>query len=149
MSIAELNKPQGKWCGHCQPGKGCRIYAARPNECRTFNCAWLVDSRLEPEWKPERSKMVVTIARNRNGIEIRCDPGYPGAWRQEPYYSRVKAWAQGAEHDNGSVVILVGNRLTLVTPDREFYLGEFSEDHTIVREYASGRLVGARLAKHP
>jgi hypothetical protein len=41
----------------------------------------------------------------------------------------------------------VGDRLTLVSPDREFYLGVVSEGDTIVREYAEGHLVNARLSK--
>ena len=147
MSIAELNKLAGVWCGHCQPTTGCSIYGKRPAECRTFNCVWLVDERLGPEWKPDRSKLVVTIARDGNGIEVRCDPKFPNAWRQEPYRTQIAKWSEGAQLDNGSVVVLASDRLTLVSPDGEFYLGPVSEGDTIVREYAEGRLVKARLNK--
>jgi hypothetical protein len=147
MSIAEIGKPHGAWCTHCRPGRGCIVYEKRPRECRTFNCAWLMDERLAPEWKPDRSKLVVTIAHDGNGIEIRCDPKFPQAWRQEPYRTRIREWSEGAERDGGSVVVLVGDRITLITPAGEFYLGVFSEDDVIVRDYSEGRLVGARLAK--
>ena len=90
---------------------------------------------------------MVTIARDGRGIEIRCDPRFPQAWRQEPYRTQIAEWSEGAQRDNGSVLILVGDRLTLISPDREFYLGVVSEDDTIIREYAEGRLVNARLSK--
>ena len=149
MSIAEIGKPQGTWCTHCRPGKGCVIYERRPTECRSFNCAWLLDDRLGPEWKPDRSKMVVTMARDGNGLEIRCDPKFPQAWRREPYRTRIGEWSAGAARDNGSVVILVGDRITLISPEGEFPLGVFGEDDRIVREYSGGRLVNARLTKAP
>jgi Fe-S-cluster containining protein len=38
MAIEELEKRAGAWCVHCEPGTGCRIYAQRPGECRTFDC---------------------------------------------------------------------------------------------------------------
>lgn len=132
---------------NCQPRSGCNVYEHRPIECRTFNCVWLVDDRLGPEWKPDSSRLVVTIPPSGNGIEIRCDPGFPHAWRQQPFRNRIGEWAEGAIRDNGSVVILVGDRITLIAPEGEFYLGVFAEDDTIVREYSNGRLVGARLTK--
>src|SRR5436305_14221849 len=30
LSITELEKPIGKWCPHCEIGKGCKIYDCRP-----------------------------------------------------------------------------------------------------------------------
>ena len=91
--------------------------------------------------------MVLTIARDGNGLEIRCDPKFPHAWRQEPYRARILEWAEGAKRDNGSVVVLVGDRMTLISPEGEFYLGPFSEGATIVREYSGGRLINAHLQK--
>ncbi|HEX4826999.1 MAG TPA: hypothetical protein VFV12_02145, partial [Xanthobacteraceae bacterium] len=49
----------GQWCRHCKPGRGCRIYDARPQICRQFFCGWMVSATLGPEWKPERSKIIL------------------------------------------------------------------------------------------
>ena len=46
MAIEQLAKPASAWCPHCKPGRGCRIYADRPAECRAFSCLWLVNDRL-------------------------------------------------------------------------------------------------------
>ena len=51
--VPDLAKPAGKWCQHCQPGKGCRIHETRPEVCRKFFCGWMVSPGLGPEWKPE------------------------------------------------------------------------------------------------
>src|SRR5262245_33293733 len=67
-----LNKPHGVWCTDCQPGVGCRIYDDRPDECREFLCWWLVEPRLGPEWKPDKSKLVITnAAADGKGLAIR------------------------------------------------------------------------------
>lgn len=147
MAITELNKPVGKWCPHCKPGVGCTIYGTRPNECRTFNCMWLMDSRLHEGWKPSNSKMVLTTGDGGNSVEIRCDPGFPAAWRSEPFHAEIRDIARAAEPHDGSLYVIVGTRSTLITPDNEFDLGEVAPDERIVREVRGTKTVGARVIK--
>ncbi len=40
--VFETFKMPGVWCEHCSIGKGCQIYEMRPDECRDFQCAWLM-----------------------------------------------------------------------------------------------------------
>jgi hypothetical protein len=147
LGITALQKPHGTWCRHCSPGVGCRIYSERPEECRTFFCMWLVDARLGPEWKPDRSKIIVTTSRSGNGLDIRCDPGFPEAWRREPYRRQIQEWSVAARPHDGTVLVCVGNRTTLIMPEGEFPLGEVQDDDRIVKEYAGSRLAGVRLVK--
>ena len=147
LEIGALNKRHGTWCSHCQPGVGCRIYDHRPDECRSFLCGWLVDSRFGPEWKPDKSKLVITNAAGRKGLAIRCDPGYPNAWRKEPFYSQILQWVKDAKRDDGPIMIAAGNRVTVIAPAGEFPLGELSENDQIVREFSGNRLVGVRVVK--
>jgi len=86
--IPVLNKQEGKWCAHCAIGSGCRIYEDRPEWCRSFLCLWLQDVTMPPEWKPEISKMVLSIHPTTGFIYAQVDPGTPFAWRKEPYFSR-------------------------------------------------------------
>jgi hypothetical protein len=75
MAIEELAKPASFWCPHCKPGRGCLIYPDRPAECRSFSCLWLVNDQLDLRWKPNKSRLVLTTS--EDGIEVRCDPGFP------------------------------------------------------------------------
>jgi hypothetical protein len=143
MAVAALSKPAATWCTHCTPGRGCGIYEKRPEECRTFHCNWLVDGRLGPNWKPEKSKFVLVTTREGNGIEVRCDPSFPTAWRKEPFYAQIIHWAHEAAQMGGIVVVYVGKIGTLVTPDGEFPLGEVASEHRIVRELSGTRVVRA------
>ena len=145
MAIEELAKAAGSWCPHCKPGIGCRIYADRPTECQTFNCLWLIDDRLDHRWKPIKSKLVLTTS--QDGIEIRCDPGFPGAWRKEPFRSEIHSWAVSAEPHDGTALVIVGYKMTLVTPDREFDLGVVRPDERIVRELSGTRIVNTTVVK--
>jgi hypothetical protein len=147
MGIAALNKPRGVWCAHCKPSSGCTIYDTRPGECRTFDCYWLHEPKLGPEWKPSKSRLVITTARSGNGVEIRCDPGYPAAWRKEPYYAQIREWARVAEPHDGMVLVCVENVLTLISIHGEFPLGRVDEQDRIERDYDGGRLVGVRVVK--
>jgi hypothetical protein len=119
MSIDELGKPAGSWCKHCNAGRGCKIYSERPTECRSFSCLWLMDDRLGPHWKPNKSKIVVTTS--EDGLEIRCDPGFPDAWRKEPFQNQIHKWAEAGEYSEVTVLVIVGKIMTtLVTHGREF-----------------------------
>jgi hypothetical protein len=145
MAIEQFWKPAGQWCGHCQPGKRCRIYDNRPTECQAFNCLWLVDPRLGAHWKPSVSRLVLTTS--EDGIEIRCDPDTPAAWRKEPYRGEIEKLAVSGEQHDVTVLVISGADMTLVTPGREFHLGVVGADERIVRELEGIRVVGARLVK--
>jgi hypothetical protein len=144
MAIEELAKPVNSWCPHCKPGRGCLAYANRPAECRTFSCLWLLNDRLGQHWKPNKSKLVLTTS--EDGIEVRCDPGFPDAWRKDPFRSEIREWAVSGETHDVTVVVIVGQRMTLVTPDREFDLGVVGPDERIVREIEGTRVVNATVA---
>jgi hypothetical protein len=145
MAIEQLAKPAGSWCPQCKPGRGCRIYDARPAECRTYNCLWLIDDRLEPHWKPNKSKLVLTTS--PDGIEIRCDPGFPDAWRKEPFRSAIRQMALSGETHDVTVVVIAGEKMTLVTSDREFDLGVVRPDQRIVREIIGTQVVNVTVVK--
>ena len=145
MAIEAIAKPAGQWCRHCKPGRGCQIYDSRPAECRAFHCLWLVDDRFGPHWKPARSKMVLTAS--DDGLEIRCDPGFPDAWRKQPFRSEIGKLAASGETHDVTVLVVTGERIVMVTPDREFDLGVVAADQRIVREMEDGRVVGATVMK--
>ena len=117
----------------------------RPAECRSFSCLWLVNDRLDQHWKPNKSKLVLTTS--DDGIEVRCDPGFPDAWRKEPFRSEIRQWAVSGETHDMTVVVIVGQKMILVTPDREFDLGIVGPDERIVRELEGTRVVNATVVK--
>jgi hypothetical protein len=145
MAIDELAKPVSTWCPHCKPSKGCLIYANRPIECQAFSCLWLVNGQLDEHWKPSKSKFVLTTS--EDGIEIRCDPGFPDAWRKEPFRSEIREWAVSGETHDVTVVIIVGQKKILVTPNREFDLGVVGSDERIVRELEGMQVVNVTVVK--
>lgn len=122
MSVAELAKPVGEWCAHCQPGKGCGIYAERPGECRTFVCQWLADPRLPDLLRPDKVKVMLT-GDGRGGMVARCDPQAPLAWRHEPMLTLLKGAARQTWNSNRTIVVKAGARTWLVAPAAEYDLG--------------------------
>src|SRR6185437_419544 len=72
-AISELEKPAGIWCSHCKPGRGCAIHDALPTQCIEFNCLWRTEASIGPDWKPDRSKMVVTISPVNGYINVQVD----------------------------------------------------------------------------
>ena len=133
--IPILNKQEGKWCTHCAIGSGCRIYEDRPEQCRSFVCLWLQDMTMPPEWKPEISKMVLSIYPTTGFIYVQVDPGTPFAWRKEPYFSRLKAMAEHLLKDRRHVLVFVNGNATLIMPTGPVPIGPMSpEDGFVVRE---------------
>ena len=92
-AIPELQKPAGPWCQHCDVGKGCRIYDARPKLCVDFACLWLqsqerpAKERLGAELRPDRCKVVFSPVMNDdmstdpNMMAAVTMPGMSNAWR--------------------------------------------------------------------
>lgn len=76
-----------------------------------------------------------------------ADPGFPNAWRKEPYATEIRAWAEEGERNDMTVVVTVGQRVILVTPDREFDLGIVGPNERIVRELEGTKVVGATVVK--
>jgi hypothetical protein len=132
LAITELKKPQGVWCSHCKPGRGCLIYSDRPTECRTFHCGYLTQVELGDEWKPDHSKIVLVAELDGNRIAAHVDPQRPDAWRREPYYSTFKEWAESAVPYRGQIVACVGRHMYMIFPDRDVDLGIVSDDQLIV-----------------
>ena len=137
--IEAFDKPVGVWCAHCAPGRGgCTIYETRPDECRTFLCAWLTSPALGPEWRPNKCKMFVR--HEGNLIAIHVDPGDPQAWRREPFFRQIKAFAASAAGTAQQVAIYIKDRVIVVLPNKEVDVGTMKPgDHLVVRE-----LVGSR-----
>ena len=91
--------------------------------------------------------MVITVTRDGNGFEFQCDPGFPQAWRKEPYYSQILHLAAIAVAHDGIVLVGVGTTRTIIAPEGEFPLGEMGGDEKIIREYSGKRLISAHLEK--
>src|SRR5215475_10884455 len=104
LVIETLNKPRNRWCDHCDVGHGCRVYDTRPSECRDFNCGFLTLPQLDEAWLPSTAKLVVGLEPGGHTIFVHVDPDRPQAWRGEPFYSRLKAWAGNAARCRGQVI---------------------------------------------
>ena len=128
--IKALKKPPGKWCPHAVFGKGCGIYADRPAVCSAFYCEWMRNPSLGPEWKPDKAKLVVSFP------DIWVDPSVPNAWREPPYFTRIKQWAVEGPERGEFVLVRIGPRLIVVLPDREVDLGHVDPEAqlTVSRE---------------
>lgn len=132
LRIDELAKPQGTWCPKCDVGRGCAIYADRPGECRSFYCGYLTVEGLGPEWWPAKSKIVLVSELGGKRIAAHMDPARPDAWRNEPFYSQLKRWAQDGVITHDQVVAYVGNRVTVIFPDEDVSLGPVAANERIV-----------------
>jgi hypothetical protein len=135
MGVAAVNKPGGVWCSHIRRGAGCAIYADRPASCSTFQCLWSGSENLDDRWRPDRARFLMFTENGGKRLNVVADPGYPAAWRQEPYYSRLKAMSQRA-YDGFELVVCIGDRRIVIFPDQEADLGAVRPDQKIVSGYA-------------
>lgn len=134
LKIDALDKPDGHWCAHCPTKKRCGIHGEHPQECRDFHCGYLTVASLDESWKPSKSKIIMAAELDGQRMTAIVDPARPDAWRKEPYYGTLKAWAEAAVPYNGQVVVRVGPRYWVILPDRDVDLGEVGEDEVIVTE---------------
>ena len=119
MGIAALEKPPGSWCTHCARTGSCRIYEERPQECREFNCGYLMRPELGPEWKPSECKIVLTTESGGRTIVAHVDPQRADAWRREPYHSTFRTWVADNAAKGLQVIVAVGRRRIRIHRDRD------------------------------
>jgi hypothetical protein len=146
FDIPEVPTRAGKWCRHCQPGKGCRIYDARPQTCRQFFCGWLVSPTLGPEWKPERSKIILQfhLIRDIYYLNAYVDESYPTAWQRPELYRRLKQIASANPPVGNTIKLLVavriGRRHIIIQPDRDVDLGIVADNEELAVTACNGFL---------
>jgi hypothetical protein len=72
-------------------GKGCRIYADRPDVCRVYGCRWLIDPSIPDYWYPAKSKLVLSMVdQDPPRLDVHVDPGWPNRWREEPWFTDLR-----------------------------------------------------------
>ncbi len=130
--VPELQKPAGTWCRHIAQGRGCGIHETRPPVCRAFDCQWLYNADLGPEWKPERCKFVLSIYPGSNSLVVTADPAYPRNWAQEPFMGELRRWASAALAQGDSVLVFAGSKASAILPDGEKELGLIQPGDRIV-----------------
>jgi hypothetical protein len=130
--VPAVEKLAGTWCRHCLPGRGCGIHETRPQHCRSFHCMWMTETWLGPEWKPERSKLVLSVDPVTRFLLVQVDPGAAGAWRRDPYYGQLKSWSAAGIQQNRQVIVFLNKSATVVLPDRDVPLGVMGPNDRIV-----------------
>ena len=128
LGIPELQKPMGVWCPHLVKGRGCGIYDQRPSPCRLFECLWLT-SDMPDYWKPDRSKMVVAGDETGTLINVIVDDGYPNAWKKEPFYRDIKAWARQMRW---RVQVLTPGSGWIIFPEEDLFVPDRRADDIII-----------------
>jgi hypothetical protein len=135
LEIPALEKPAGAWCRHSVKGRGCGIHGSHPQACRVFSCGWLARADLDERWKPQTAHFLLRDELDAGQLCVDVDPGYPAAWRAEPYYSGLKAMARMVWDRSGCVVVLVGARATVVFPEEDIEIGPFGSGERLMVGY--------------
>jgi hypothetical protein len=108
---------------------------------------------LGPEWKPDVAKFLISARNNGARITAHVDQGSPHAWRREPYYSTFKTWAvkAAAQRPHMHLIdVMIGERLTVILPDRDVELGVIADDETVeVVAHADGKLQAHVIKRAP
>jgi hypothetical protein len=112
VAVPALDKPQGKWCQHCQIGKGCAIQGQpeRPEACAIFDCLWLQGYGTE-EMRPDKSKVVMASTSDAKSLVLHVDPARPDAYRTPAFDRLIDVMIEGG----GRVFIVTGDKRTMIT----------------------------------
>ncbi|MCK1742576.1 hypothetical protein IVA80_17315 [Bradyrhizobium sp. 139] len=130
-NVVELGKSAGKWCSYCKPGRGCTIHDKLPNECAAFNCLWKTMPTMSMQWKPDQSKMVLTLHPETNNIQVVVDPGLPSAWTRQPYHGQLRSLSKNNMPKGHLVVVFVNELATLILPDEDVQLGVLTPEQIV------------------
>ena len=114
-TVDELQKPAGVYCSHCTIGGGCQIYQDRPPSCRTFMCSWLYSPDMAPEFKPDKTHVVIWEWAAARILFADCDPDRPDAWRSPQVINFLRQTASRIGPSGWKVFAAVKKQVWLVT----------------------------------
>lgn len=117
FEVKDVNKAFGEPCRHIGQtlfGKGCTIYADRPDACKHYVCLWLDSQRrmdvptMPENMRPDVSKVVLgwPWGEDRETLFVYPYPGYPNAWRASP----IKEYLQMIVARGGKLVVVIDNK---------------------------------------
>lgn len=98
LTPGALQKPAGERCPHQRSGKGCAIYATRPDCCTMWSCRWVKGELPTSMRRPDRVHYciarevdVLRCVDDKSGrtvdvdvVIIWVDPDYPDVWKTDP-----------------------------------------------------------------
>lgn len=125
LSIPWLNKASGAWCKDCNPGKGCKIWESRPQGCRDFLCQYFFIKDIGEDWRPDRAKFLLNMEKGDTWLVIHAEISQPDAWKREPYGSTIRRWADYQMERGKGIMLYVGAKQFIVTPDSEVPIHEY------------------------
>lgn len=106
-------------------------------------CQWLFQEQIPADLQPNRSKVILTAVKGSRETQLvaYCDATDPNAWRRGPMHDFLRAQLGGQAIGYArSVMIWIGRRMWLMTPDGEFDLGEVNGRKTFrIEKGADGK----------
>ncbi|HYP10556.1 MAG TPA: hypothetical protein VEQ86_03620 [Xanthobacteraceae bacterium] len=114
----------------------------------------MVSPGLGPEWKPERSKLIVQLhALNETfWFNAYVDESYPSAWKRPEIYKKLKEIACGnaATGNQMKVVVRVqiGRRQIVILPDQDIDVATVAADEELTVTARDG-FVNVQKVKRP
>lgn len=140
-AVPELAKPANVWCKHVAQGVGCKIHDTRPTSCSTFDCQWLLDPTLGPEWKPNHAKFLLWRTPAGSWL-VAVDPGNPNSWRQPQYLPQLRLLAARLAENNQPLLVFNRSKTTCILPDRDVELPQLEKGQAIavITDTTQGRM---------
>ena len=114
-----LDKAANCWCKHATP-TGCGCYETRPAVCRDYWCGYLTGDSWPPEWRPDRSGVIVTVR---------------GVFREHPVICLTQCWDNAIDTSHGREIMLS----LLESPAIVFYSEGVCYSHTGLELDATGQ----------
>jgi len=77
LDVFWMDSPAGKWCRHCDPKNGCKIYnLAIPQRCKEYKCAYNAMEKCNPSLRPNNCHVIFErIGENKIMFGL-VDPDY-------------------------------------------------------------------------
>lgn len=138
LHVETLAKPPGVLCPHAGPAGGCGIHGRHPEDCLAFACGWLQWEELGEAWRPDRCGFLIRNEPSQGRLNIDVDPARPDAWRDPACYPTLKGWSHMIRRREGCVLVLVGDRATVIFPEEDIAIGVLRPEEELAVGYLKG-----------
>ena len=133
LTVNALEKAAGTRCAHLSGGL-CGIHSNKPHECGAFQCFWTLTLAMDDGWRPDRSGMILW-SDHPSRLIVDVNPRRPDAWRREPFYGQLRAWADRSRPIPLEVLVRVRGKMIVVFPETDIDLGPFQPEMSVDSGY--------------
>jgi len=123
------------------------VFGGSPAPTGTMPTGWILRNDNAAAGLVATAALQPRVNGQGNDVVVHVDPGAPGAWLSEPFYTALKGLSENQGPLGGMVSARIGGRCIVFKPDGHIDLGALGDDETIRFSFCHGQVEATKIRR--